>query len=55
MWNIKVLAGEPKDDAAKERFKARLADIAARRGVSVDKLPKVTTWVEAIELDEGRL
>ena len=55
MWNMKVLAGEPKDEAAKERFKARLMEIAAKRGVPVERLPKVTTWVEAIELDEGCL
>ena len=55
MWNMKVLAGEPKDEAAKERFKARLAEIAAKRGVPVESLPRVTTWVEAIDLDEDRL
>lgn len=55
MWNMKVLTGEPKDDAARERFNARLVAIAAKRGMTVDKLPKVTTWVDAIELDEGRL
>jgi hypothetical protein len=52
---MKVLTGEPKDEAAKERFNARLIDIAAKRGVPVGSLPRVTTWVEAIELDEGRL
>jgi len=55
MWNMKVLTGEPKDDAARERFKARMIDIAAKRGMPVEKLPKITTWAEAIELDEGRL
>lgn len=55
MWNIKVLTGEPKDDAARERFKGRLAEIAAKRGVPVESLPRVTTWAEAIDLDEGRL
>ncbi len=55
MWNMKVLAGEPKDDAAKERFKARLVEIAVKHGVPVESLPRVTTWVDAIELDEGRL
>jgi Domain of unknown function (DUF5069) len=55
MWNMKVLTGEPKDDAAKERFKVRLIDIAAKRGMPVDTLPKIATWVDAIELDEGRL
>jgi hypothetical protein len=55
MWNMKVLTGEPKDDAAKERFNARLIGIAAKRGMPVDTLPKITTWVDAIELDEDRL
>lgn len=55
MWNMKVLAGEPKDDMAKERFNARLMEIAAKRGVPIESLPKITTWVDAIELDEGRL
>ena len=54
-WNFRVLTGEPKDDAARERFKGRLAEIAAKRGVPVESLPRVTTWVEAIDLDEGRL
>lgn len=55
LWNMQVLSGGPKDEAAQERFKARLAEIAVKRGVPVDSLPKVTTWVDAIELDEGRL
>lgn len=55
LWNAKILTGEPKDDAAKERYRARLLDIAAKRGVPLDSLPKVTTWVDAIELDEGRM
>jgi len=55
LWNIRVLTAEPKDDAARERFKGRLAEIAAKRGEPVESLPRVTTWVEAIDLDEGRL
>ena len=55
MWYSRVLAGEPKDDAAIERFRARLVDIAAKRGVPVEQLPTITTWAEAIELDEDRL
>jgi hypothetical protein len=55
MWNMKVLTGEPGDDAARVRFKTRLADIAANRGVPVESLPRVTTWTDVIELDEGRL
>jgi len=54
-WNHILLASRPKDDAARQRFQGRLQDIAAKRGVSVDSLPSVSTWVEVIELDEGRL
>jgi len=49
------LASRPKDDAARQQFQGRLQDIAAKRGVPVDSLPSVSTWVEVIELDEGRL
>lgn len=55
LWNMKVLGSEPKDEAARERFGARLVEIAAKRGVPVERLPKVATWVDLIELDEARL
>ncbi|HYM37265.1 MAG TPA: DUF5069 domain-containing protein [Nitrospiraceae bacterium] len=55
MWNMTVMTGGPKDDAARERFQSRLAEIAARRGVPVELLPRVATWVDVMELDEGRL
>jgi hypothetical protein len=32
-----------------------LQDIATKRGVPVTALPPATTWVDAIELDEGRM
>lgn len=54
-WNESILNGGPKDDAARQRFQARLADVAATRGVPVETLPRVTTWVDTIELDEDRL
>ena len=54
-WNERILTGGPKDDAARQRFQARLADVAAKRGVPVETLSRVTTWVEIIELDEGRV
>jgi len=54
-WNERILNGGPKDDAARQRFQARLAEVAAKRGVPVDTLPPTTTWVDIIELDEGRL
>lgn len=55
LWNMKVLGAEPTDEAAQGRFQARLVEIAAKRGGTVERLPKVATWVEVIELDEGRL
>ena len=55
LWNQGLLKAAPKDEAAQQRFHARLVEIAAKRGVPVESLPPVTTWVEAIELDEGRL
>ena len=55
LWTRKVLTAGPADEAARERFQGRLRDVAAKRGVPLESLPPVTTWVEAIELDEGRL
>ena len=55
LWNQGLLKAAPKDEAAQQRFQARRAEIAAKRRVSVELLPPVTTWVEAIELDEERL
>lgn len=55
LWTRNVLTSKPGDPAAVERFRGRLADVAAKRGVSVEALPPVTTWAEAIDLDEGRL
>lgn len=54
-WSIGLVSAGPKDDAARQRFQGRLAEVAAKRGVAVEALPPVTTWVEVIELDEGRL
>lgn len=50
-----LLKSEPKDEAARQRFQGRLEEIAAKRGVSVSSLPAVSTWADAIELDEGRI
>ena len=55
LWNQSLLKAAPKDEAAQKRFHARLTEIAAKRAVPVESLPHATTWVEAIELDEGRL
>ncbi|HTL62684.1 MAG TPA: DUF5069 domain-containing protein [Nitrospira sp.] len=54
-WNHILLSSGPKDDAARERFKGRLHDIASKRGVPVSALPPVTTWADVIELDEERM
>ncbi|MBI4401810.1 MAG: DUF5069 domain-containing protein [Nitrospirae bacterium] len=54
-WNDRILTGSPKDDAARQRFQTRLAEVAKKRGVPVEQLPRATTWVDVIELDEGRL
>lgn len=54
-WSKGILTGGPKDDAAKQRYQGRLQDIATKRGVPVTALPPATTWVDAIELDEGRM
>lgn len=54
-WTKGLLASGPKDDNARQRFQTRLADVAAKRGVSVESLPKATTWVDVIELDEERM
>ena len=54
-WNERILNGGPKDDGARQRFQARLSDVAAKRGVPVETLPPASVWVDLIELDEERL
>ena len=54
-WNARILKATPKDEAAHQRFQTRLAEVAAKRGVHIQVLPRPTTWVDIIELDEGRL
>ena len=44
-----------KDEAARLRFQNRRAEIAAKRGVLVEQLPRTATWVDNIELDEERM
>jgi hypothetical protein len=50
-----LLASGPKDDMTRSRFQGRLDEIAKKRGVPVSALPTISTWADAIELDEGRL
>ena len=54
-WNEMVLNGGPKNDQAQQRFNANVEAVAKKRGVSVDQLPKVSTWADCIELDEDRM
>ena len=54
-WSQGLLTGGPKDDAAKQRFEGRIQAIATNRGVPVTSLPPATTWVDIIEIDEGRM
>ena len=54
-WNSMVLNGVPQNEQAQRRFDALIASIAEKRGVSIDSLPQVKKWVDAIDLDEGRL
>ena len=54
-WSQGLLVSGPKDEASRRRFQGRLKDIAIKRGEAVSSLPSVTTWVDVIELDEGRL
>ena len=54
-WSQGLLTGGPKDDAARQRFEGRIQAIATQRGVPVATLPSATTWVDVIEIDEGRM
>lgn len=54
-WNQMVLTFGPKAEMAQKAFDGYKADIAKRRGVSVDQLPNMTSWLELIEYDEGRM
>ena len=54
-WNTRILTAAPKDEAAHQRFQTRLAEVAAKRGVPIVVLSRPTTWVDIIELVEGRL
>jgi hypothetical protein len=54
-WNERILRGGPKDDGGRQRFQARLAEIAAKRCMPLSSLPTVTAWSDIIELDEDRM
>ena len=54
-WSHGILSAGPKDEAARQRFDGRVQAIASKRGVPVASLPPASTWVDVIELDEGRI
>lgn len=54
-WSQGILSSGPKDDVTRQRYQGRLQEIATKRGVPVTALPPASTWVDAIELDEGRM
>jgi hypothetical protein len=54
-WSEGLMARAPHDEAARQRFQGRLDEIARKRGVPVQSLPRVTTWADVIEVDEERL
>jgi hypothetical protein len=54
-WNNMVLTFGPKAPMAQQAFDRNKAALAEKRGVSVEDLSHITTWVEAIEHDEDRM
>jgi hypothetical protein len=54
-WNDRIFYAGPKDDAAAQRFRARLIEVAAHRGVPVERVSHLATWADVIDFDEGRL
>ena len=54
-WSKNLLASGPNDEAARRRFQGRLEEVATKCGVPANSLPRVNTWADVIELDEGRL
>jgi len=54
-WNDMVLNGGPINEGAQQRFQARLAELAGQRGITIEELPPASTWVDIIEIDEGRM
>ena len=53
-WSQGIPSSGPIDAAAWQRFQGRLQDVATKRAVPVSSPPSVSTWADAIELDEGR-
>lgn len=54
-WNNMVLTFGPKAEMAQKAFDRNLAAIAKKRGVPVEQLAHIKTWLELIEHDEDRM
>ena len=54
-WNDRVLNGTPNNEQAQQRFTGLVEEVAQSRAISIDQLPKLSTWVDVIECDEGRI
>jgi hypothetical protein len=54
-WNQMALTFSPKNEQGQRVFDNYKAEIARKRGVSIDQLPRMTSWFELIEHDEGRM
>ncbi len=54
-WNNMVLTFGPKAPMAQKAFDGYMEGIAKKRGVSVEDLSHITTWLEQIETDEDRM
>lgn len=55
LFSRNLLVSGPKDETTRQRFQGRLDEIAKKRGVPVSALPPISTWADAIELDEERM
>ena len=54
-WNNMVLTFGPKTEMAQKVFDNNKASLAKKRGVSVEELSHITTWISLIDHDENRM
>ena len=54
-WNNMVLTFGPKAPMAQQAFDRNKAALAEKRGVLVEDLSHITTWLDLIEHDEDRM
>lgn len=54
-WNNMVLTFGPKTEMAQKVFDNNKAALAKKRGVSVEELSHITTWISLIDHDENRM